>query len=160
MAMTAAVLAVVVLVWYFFGYQLNRRRAIEVARIVREHLPVMGENPKLRWYGVSGFFVTVEEPAEPFRDISLTVLLEPREVALLWLWRRLIGHVDRMMLRVEYRRPPQVSEEHRGEYEGLTGIELLKLGPARPHLMLAVWIPRGAEGSIGRAIHLARDLGA
>lgn len=159
MAIAAAVLAIVVLVWYFFGYRLNRRRAIEIAQIVREHLPVMGEKPTLRWYGVSGFFVTVEEPAEPFRNVSLSVLLEPREVVLLWLWRRLVGQVDRVLVRAEYRHAPQVSRTLKGEYEGLTGIELLKLDPAKPHLLLSVWIPRGAEGNIGRALQLARELG-
>ncbi|MFQ6058194.1 MAG: hypothetical protein ACE5MB_04840 [Anaerolineae bacterium] len=104
-------LSVVLVLWYFVGRQLNRGRGEKLLRWVREGLPVLGEESSVRWLGHSGFQVQVEGTKPPFRRLGLTILLEPREMLLLWLFNRLRGRRDILVLRGNLRSRPKAELE-------------------------------------------------
>lgn len=104
-------LSVVVLVWYFLGQQAMRRRGLLLLQQVRAALPILGESPKLRWLGGSAFQLTLERPVHPFKALTITVVLEPREIVFLWLVNRFRQRRDLMVVRGDFVAPPPAMGE-------------------------------------------------
>jgi hypothetical protein len=115
-------LSVLVLVWYFLGQHALRRRGLAVLQWVRAGVSILGENPKLRWLGSAAFQLTIEHPAPPFQALSVTVVLEPREIFFLWLVNRFRRRRDLMVVRGDLITRPQVRFELFRE-EGRSGHE-------------------------------------
>jgi hypothetical protein len=81
---------------------------------------MLGRKTTLRWLGSSAVELAIVEPAEPFREATVVVVLEPRDVALLWAWARRRGRRDFMIVRANLRNAPRFSLDA-GNPAGWTG---------------------------------------
>jgi hypothetical protein len=99
-------LVLVVMLWFTFGTQRNIRKGNEVLRWLRDALPMLGPRTTLRWLGSSAVELGISEGTDPFRDVTIVVVLEPRDVGLLWAWARSRGRRDFVIVRGNLRRAP------------------------------------------------------
>ncbi|MFQ6101934.1 MAG: hypothetical protein ACE5OS_11980 [Anaerolineae bacterium] len=100
--------------WYGGGYLYNRRRGQRLFHWLETGLDVLGgDEREAGWIGspASGARITVLRAASPFRRLEITLLLENREIPLLWLFDRLRGKRDWLIIKATLRSP------HRGEVE-------------------------------------------
>ncbi len=92
--------AVVVLVgWFAAGTFFNVRKGNRVGRWLQEGLPVVGEKTTLRWLGSSGVELKIQNPYKPFVNLELFILLEPRDIPLLWGYFHARGRRDVLIVR-------------------------------------------------------------
>jgi len=103
-----AVLAIVSTAWYFLGAQWNVRRAQAALRWLQQGLPALGEKTTMRWMGTTGVHLGINAPKEPFKSVEILILMEPRDVAPLWLLSHLQGRRDIMIFRAHLRRHARV----------------------------------------------------
>jgi hypothetical protein len=106
-------LCVFLALWYGGGYLYNRRRGQRLFVWLEAGLDVLGGEREAGWIGspASGARINVTHAAPPFRRLEITLLLENREVPLLWLFDRLRGKRDGLIIRATLRSP------RRGEVE-------------------------------------------
>lgn len=105
-------LSIALVVWYLVGSWLNRRRGLDLLRWIREGVRTLGGEATMQWLGrTSGFQVTVRKVKHPFRRIEMMVLLESREVLLLWLLNHLRGQRDSLILKADLRTTPKSEVE-------------------------------------------------
>jgi len=104
-------LSIALVIWYVVGAQMNRRRASYLLRWVREGIREFGGEATWRRLGASGFQVTVEGTERPFKRIEMMVLLESREIPLLWLFNRFRGQRDLMVFKADLRTRPRTEME-------------------------------------------------
>jgi len=100
-------LCVFLALWYGGGYLYNRRRGQHFFRWLEMGLDVLGGERKAGWIGspASGARINVTHAASPFRRLELTLLLENREIPLLWLWDRLHKKRDWLIIKSTLRSP-------------------------------------------------------
>ncbi|MBL7065218.1 MAG: hypothetical protein ISS49_13580 [Anaerolineae bacterium] len=106
-------LCVFLALWYGGGYLYNRRRGQRLFRWLEIGLDVLGGERESGWIGspASGARINVIHAAPPFRRLEITLLLENREIPLLWLLDYLRGKQDGLIIRATLRSP------RRGEVE-------------------------------------------
>ncbi len=104
-------LGLIILVWFAAGTQWNVSKGQRVLRWLQGGLPLLGERTTLRWYGSSAIHMQIAKAKDPFREAEVLVILEPRDVSLLWLLARLRGRRDLMIVRGRLRRPPRFEME-------------------------------------------------
>ncbi len=104
-------LCVLLTVWYAVGWLLNRRRGERLLEWIVRALRAGGEQTTVARLGTSGFQVNVSRARAPFKAIEATVLLQPREVLLLWILNLLRGRTDSLVLRCTLRTPPRADVE-------------------------------------------------
>ena len=117
----AIALILVTMLWFAIGTQRNVQKGNDVLRWLQGGLPLLGRRATLRWLGSSAVELGIVEPAEPFREATVVVVLEPRDVALLWAWARSRGRRDFMIVRGNLTRPPRFSLDA-GDPSGWTGV--------------------------------------
>lgn len=102
-------LCILLALWYGGGYLYNRRRGQRLFRWLETGLDVLGGEREAGWIGssASGARVNVIHATPPFRRLEITLLLENREIPLLWLLDRLRGKQDRLIIRATLRSPRQ-----------------------------------------------------
>jgi hypothetical protein len=105
-SMAIAILLVVML-WFAFGTQRNIRRGNDLLRWLQGGLPILGERTTLRWLGSTAAELTIASAKAPFRDAQVLVVLEPRDIPLLWLFGRSRGRRDFVIVRGNLRQPPR-----------------------------------------------------
>ena len=93
--------------WYGAGYLYNCRRGQRLFRWLEPGLDVLGGDRETGWLGsaASGARINVIHAAPPFRRLEITLLLENREIPLLWLVDRLRGRRDRLIVKATLRSP-------------------------------------------------------
>jgi hypothetical protein len=91
-------LAAFLLGWYFIGLYLNRRRAGQLVRQVRDSIQPFGGAATIRWIGRSAFRIEAEQVHAPLTGLGVSLLLEPRETFFLWLAGRWSGRRDWLMV--------------------------------------------------------------
>jgi hypothetical protein len=91
-------LAAFLLGWYFIGLYLNRRRAGQLVRQVRDSIQPFGGAATIRWIGRSAFRIEAERVHAPLTGLGVSLLLEPRETFFLWLAGRWSGRRDWLMV--------------------------------------------------------------
>ena len=96
---------------FAFGTQRNIRIGSDHLRWLQSGLPLLGPRATLRWLGSSAVQLDVVEPVEPFREATVLVVLEPRDVPLLWLFARSRGRRDVIIVRGNLRRAPRLDFE-------------------------------------------------
>jgi hypothetical protein len=96
-----------VMLWFALGTQRNIRKGNEVLRWLQGGLPILGRRTTMRWLGSSAVELGIVEPAAPFREAQVVVVLEPRDVSLLWAFARWRGRRDFVIVRVSLVRPPR-----------------------------------------------------
>lgn len=91
-------LAAFLLGWYVIGLYLNRRRAGQLVRQVRDSIESFGGTATIRWIGRSAFRIDAAQLCAPLTGLGISVLLEPREAFLPWLVGRWLGRRDWLMV--------------------------------------------------------------
>ena len=98
-------------VWYIVGWQMNRRRGRRLLEWILQGLRAFGGQITVSRLGTSGFQVNVRKAQAPFKKIEATILLEPRENLLFWIFNLLRGRADHLVFKSTLRASP------RGEVE-------------------------------------------
>lgn len=105
-------LAVIVLVgWFAAGMFVNVRKGNRVARWLQEGLPLIGEKTTLRWLGSSGVELKIQSPRKPFKNVEVFILLEPRDIPLLWGYFHARGRRDVLIVRCHSSASPRFQLE-------------------------------------------------
>lgn len=123
------VVALIVVGWFALGTIFNIRRGNRLLRWLQDGLPLLGERTTLRWLGSSGLELKVQSALGPFKSAVVFILLEPRDLPILWWLFRARGRHDLLILRGELHRAPRV------ELEALDRL---------------AWSTRGLERTLGR----------
>jgi len=118
----AILLVLAVMLWFTWGTQRNISRGNALLRWLQPGLPVLGRRATVKWLGSSAVELMVVEPAPPFTEASVVVVLEPRDVPWFWVWSRRRGRRDFLILRARLHRPPGLELEA-GDEAGWTGTE-------------------------------------
>jgi hypothetical protein len=113
-------LILVVMLWFAFGTQRNIRKGNELLRWLQGGLPILGRRTTLRWLGSSAVELGIVEPQAPFREATVAIVLEPRDVPALWAFARSRGRRDFVIIRVNLVRAPGFSVDVR-DPRGWTG---------------------------------------
>jgi hypothetical protein len=122
----AIVLLLVVMLWFTWGTQHNISRGNRLLRWLQGGLPLVGRKSTLRWLGSSAVELGIVEPNPPFVEVTVVVVLEPRDVPWLWAWARARarGRRDFLIFRARLSGPPGLELEA-GDASGWTGSERL-----------------------------------
>jgi len=100
------VIAGLFLVSYAVGLLWNKRlREIYLTYLryaLREHCSKL----KIRSVGSTGYVLNCTATQSPWRDVEISVLLQPREIVLFWLANALLGRGDRLAIRANRRQSP------------------------------------------------------
>jgi hypothetical protein len=113
-------LLIAVMLLFALGTRRNVRRGNALLLWLQDGLPLLGRKTTFRWLGSTAVVLKVAQAQEPFREAEVVVVLEPRDVAMLWAWGRRHGRRDFVILRGWLRRPPQYELEA-GDERGWTG---------------------------------------
>jgi len=105
------VVAVVFLVWYYAAYVYSRRLAARVARELKVAVLALGGTSHIRWFGTTAFRMTTEDASPPFRQVSVTVTLRPREMPINWAIGTVQGRRDAALVEASLRTQPRMSFE-------------------------------------------------
>ena len=104
----AVALVAMVLVWFALGTQLNIRRGHRILRWLQDGLPMLGRRTTFRWLGSSVAELRIANAEAPFRAAQVMVVLEPRDLGLLWGFARRRGRRDFVLLRLDLARAPRL----------------------------------------------------
>jgi hypothetical protein len=108
-----AFIAVVVFVvgWFAIGTQYNVRKGHEAMRWLQDGLSLIGEKTTLRWLGSSVVELKIQQAEAPFSRADVLIVLEPRDVSIIWLFARFRRRRDLFIFRATLRRTPQLELE-------------------------------------------------
>jgi hypothetical protein len=113
-------LLLLVMLWFTFGTQRNVRLGNDILHWLQGGLPLLGKRTTMRWLGSSAVELAIADAAPPFRDATVVVVLEARDVGLLWAYGRARGRRDFIIVRANLRRAPGFIAEV-GDPKGWTG---------------------------------------
>lgn len=99
------------LVWYFIGGSRNRRLARRLANEIRDCLVAWGGTSRVQVFGATAFRMTTEGANPPFREISVVVTLQPREMPINWALAHAQGRRDIAVLEASLRQSPRLGFE-------------------------------------------------
>jgi hypothetical protein len=106
-------LILVVMLWFALGTQRNIRKGNNLLRWLQGGLPILGRRTTLRWLGSSVVQLGIVEPQTPFREATVAIVLEPRDVPVLWAFARSRGRRDFLIIRANLTRAPGFSMDVR-----------------------------------------------
>src|SRR5919106_3023255 len=104
-------LLIAVMLIFSLGTRRNIRRGNALLVWLQDGLPLLGAKTSFRWLGSTAVVLKIERAREPFRQAEVVVVLEPRDVALLWAFARRRGRRDFVILRGWLRRAPRFELE-------------------------------------------------
>jgi hypothetical protein len=113
-ASVAFALLVGFMLWFALGTQRNIRTGERILRWLEDGLPLLGSRTTLRWLGSSVVELKIVDPAPPFKDAAVLIVLEPRDLAWLWALSLRRGRRDFIILRASLVRAPRVEVDVRG----------------------------------------------
>jgi hypothetical protein len=116
----AIALILFVMLWFAFGTQRNIRKGNDLLRWLQTGLPLLGRRTTMRWLGSSAVELGIVEPVPPFREATVVVVLEPRDVSFLWAYARWRGRRDFLIVRMNLVAAPRFAIEVR-DPRGWTG---------------------------------------
>lgn len=99
-------LAVLFIAWYYVGFAYNRRQARRVGRELRPAVLALGGTTTIRWFGTSAFRMTTTGANAPFKEVSLTVTMRPREMPINWAVDSAQGRRDTALIEASLRVDP------------------------------------------------------
>lgn len=109
----AIALILFVMLWFALGTQRNIRKGNQLLTWLQGGLPTLGGRTTMRWLGSSAVELAIVDPVPPFREATVVVVLEPRDVSFLWAYARSRGRRDFVIVRVNLVRPPRFSMDVR-----------------------------------------------
>lgn len=94
--------------WYFFATAANRKKGLAAYRWLRQGLEALGNVSKAEWIGAAnmGARLSVKNARKPLRKVETHYLLEPREFLPYWVFSRLRGRREEMVIKVTLRNSP------------------------------------------------------
>jgi len=98
---------VLLIIWYVVGWQMNRRHGKRLLAWILQGLRAFGDQIIVSRLGTSGFQVNVKKARAPFKGIETTILLQPREILLLWIFNLLRGRTDYLVFKGTLRASPR-----------------------------------------------------
>lgn len=113
-ASVAIALLIGFMLWFALGTQRNIRTGERILRWLEDGLPLLGSRTTMRWLGSSVVELKIVDPAPPFKDAAVLIVLEPRDLAWLWALSRRSGRRDFIILRASLVRAPRVEVDVRG----------------------------------------------
>jgi hypothetical protein len=114
-------LVIVVLVWFAAGTIGNIRKGNRMLEWLQQGgLPLIGRRTTLRWLGSNTVELKVQAANPPLKAAEVLVVLEPRDVSVLWWWGRARGRRDFLIFRGTLSRKPRFEVEA-GDTRGWTG---------------------------------------
>ena len=116
----AIAMLLIVMLWFTFGTQRNVRKGNELLVWLQGGLPRLGRRTTVRWLGSSAVELTIAEAIDPARDVTVVVVLEPRDVGVLWAFARSRGRRDFVIVRLNLITPPSFTADV-GNERGWTG---------------------------------------
>jgi hypothetical protein len=105
------VVVIFVVGWFAAGTHYNVRKGDQTLRWLQQGLPLIGEKTTLRWLGSSVVELKIHQAKAPFREAEVVLVLEPRDVALLWWIARLRGRRDLFIFRATLNKRPRIELE-------------------------------------------------
>ena len=115
------ILCILTGLWYVTGFYYNRRKSKTVAGWLYTGLSPYGDVKVSRLKGTAawGAQFHVDCRKAPFRYFEVTFLLDPRENLPLWIYNRLLGKRDEIVLKANLSRvPPQELEAaYKGDHQ-------------------------------------------
>jgi hypothetical protein len=105
------VTATLMMVGYGVGRWTNQRRARQISDWLEPGLRSLGGMPTVQRVSGSAFRIKMTNANRPFRTVTVSVVLISREVLPVWLWERLSGHHDLLVVHVTFRHPPALEGE-------------------------------------------------
>lgn len=155
-------IAMLFLIWWVVGRELNRRRTRALLATIGAALPTLGAGATYRPVGSTAFQVTVAAPVPPLSSVSMLCLLEARDFPLAWVWTRWRGRRDQIVLRADFAQAPAAPAGP--EAPGLRQLLLCAVQPTSPHLQLSWNVPPGQESQVATGftavVTIARQLSA
>lgn len=104
--LAVTVLAIALVVSYFAGGMLNRRRATALVLSLRDRFPG-ATHPRLSWRGRNSFRLEFEKPMRGVGQLVASALLAPREAILVWALWVVQGRGDLLDLKADLDAPPR-----------------------------------------------------
>jgi len=98
-------------VWFAVGSTVNIRKGNDALKWMQQGLPLVGERTTFRWLGTSVAELKIVKAKAPFREAEVLVVLEPRDVPILWWLAQRRGRRDLMIFRSRLRQPPRFELE-------------------------------------------------
>jgi hypothetical protein len=137
---------------FAFGTQRNISKGNARLTWLQSALPALGHRTTLRWLGSTAVQLELVEPTEPFREITILYVLEPRDVPLVWLFSRASGRRDVLIFRASLKRAPVL------DLEATTSTSWIKAGDdAEAAAWPAVAFPGGVRATALRASALGAE---
>jgi hypothetical protein len=111
LAAALTIMLIGVFLWFALGTQRNIRKGNDLLKWIQTGLPTLGQRTTLKWLGSSVVQLDITDPKPPFSQAQVLVVLEPRDVGLLWMLSRRKGRRDFVILRSRLERSPQFELE-------------------------------------------------
>ncbi|UCC88913.1 MAG: hypothetical protein JSV81_06320 [Anaerolineales bacterium] len=105
------VTATVMMLGFGVGRLTNQRRARQISDWLEPGLRSLGGTPTVQRVSRSAFRVQMLNARKPFQTITTSVVLISREVLPTWLWERLNGRHDLLIVHITFRLPPDLEAE-------------------------------------------------
>ncbi len=99
------------LIWYYAAFAYSRRLARRVGTELKGALVSLGGTASIQWFGTTAFRMTAEGTNPPFREVSVTVTLRPREMPINWALGTARGRKDVALVEASLRKDPEISFE-------------------------------------------------
>lgn len=105
------VLSAILVAWFFAANAYNRRLGVATYRWLYQALQPLGTINQAEWIGASnaGARLRIEKANKPYRRIEAVYLLEPREFPPYWLFSRLRGKQDEVVVKLTLRAAPKTT---------------------------------------------------
>jgi hypothetical protein len=136
------------MLWFALGTHRNVRKGNDLMKWLQDGLPVMGSRTTVRWLGSSAVQLRITEPADPFSEAEVVIVLEPRDLSWLWALGRARGRRDMLIMRARLNRSPRFELEA-GDVSTWTGADRLN------RLDLEAWRSSRWGGDDLRVAHTA-----
>ena len=159
------ILAFLFVVWYIGGALWQRSVRASYVRSLGAAITALSRShalPRIRWLGLSGFQLVLDDPVEPFTKVAVLTILAPREVLGLYLWTLVRRGGDSVVVRADLRRRPHAAREAEPDGEG---VRRISVSNSSPHLIATLdpgWVrgrdPEGVAAAIARAGALAAQV--
>ena len=109
----AAVFSVAVFfsVWYYAAFVYSRRLAGRIAKELKDAMLTLGGTFRIQWFGTTAFRIITEDAHPPFRQVSLTATLRPREMPINWAIGTAQGRQDAALVEASLKKEPKVAFE-------------------------------------------------
>lgn len=105
------VAAVVLMVGYGVGRWSNQRRGRHISDWLEPGLRSVGGTPTVQRVSRSVFRLQMANARRPFRTVTASAVLISREFFPTWLWERLNGRHDLLIIHITFRDPPSLEAD-------------------------------------------------